>query len=110
MQSLALDYCLFRWLLPNVASQPWSGIAFPCELMVGNAREEMVTAGRQFFGPLFSLERNIRLFLLVRESLEQSAEAGAHRVLSGQCDEDEAKAHLAKLSKRQRIWFGEPLE
>src|SRR2546427_2024864 len=82
------------------------------DLVVRNAGEEMVAAGRDVFAgrPFFPLQLDVRALVVRGEALEELAEGVAHRVLRGERDEDEPVAEVAELTEAGGVRLVEPLE
>src|SRR4051812_42602170 len=72
----------------------------------------MVASGRHVVAdlPLLLLQLDVRLLLLIAQTLKQLREAVAVRVLRRQRDEEEAVPQLAELREGDRVGIVEPLE
>src|SRR6266581_1700633 len=77
-------------LLVHAIAEPRGAVRAAHHVVVGHAREQMMTAtGQVFGGPLLVLELDVRLLLAVAQSLQELAEAESVGVDGRQRDEQE---------------------
>src|SRR5688572_1951597 len=103
---------LLRKLLLELRAETRAAEGLAHELVVRDAREEVVALGRHVLAgrPFLALQVDVRLLLRLLHALEQVRQAERRRVLRAQRDEHELVAELAELREGDRIGVVEPLE